>query len=51
MMQLLLDHGADPTIEDLRFTSTPRAWAQHFRLEEGVILLKEAEQKWETTGE
>jgi len=51
MMQLLLDHGADPTIEDLRFTSTPRVWAQHFRLEEGVILLKEAEQKWETTGE
>jgi len=51
MMQLLLDHGADPTIEDLGHSATPQGWAQHFRFEDGVILLKEAEQKWKTAGE
>jgi hypothetical protein len=30
VVELLLDLGADPTIEDLRFRATPLGWAQHF---------------------
>lgn len=30
MVRLLLSHGADPTVEDNLFHSSPRGWASHF---------------------
>ena len=30
MARLLLDHGADPTVEDANYKSTPSGWAEHF---------------------
>ncbi len=30
MVRLLLQLGADPSIEDARFQSTPKGWAEHF---------------------
>jgi ankyrin repeat protein len=39
MARLLLDLGADPAVEDARFSSTPLGWAQHFGMEATVNLL------------
>lgn len=38
MVSFLLDHGADPTIRDGLFNSTPPGWARHCRQEEVVQL-------------
>jgi hypothetical protein len=38
--RLLLAHGADPTIRDARFDSTPLGWARHFDHHELVDLLE-----------
>jgi ankyrin repeat protein len=40
LARTLLDLGADPTIEDARFRSTPLGWAQHFEQPEMVELLE-----------
>ncbi len=31
MVCLLIEHGADPTVEDCSFHSTPLGWAEHNR--------------------
>ena len=40
LIQRLLDLGADPTITDLRFDSTPLGWAEHAYQTEAVELLR-----------
>jgi ankyrin repeat protein len=37
---LLLDAGADPTVRDSRFESTPAGWAEHFGQSAAVALLE-----------
>ena len=39
-LRLLLDHGADPTIEDEAYGGTPLGWAQHGGTEAAVALLE-----------
>jgi ankyrin repeat protein len=39
MVKLLLELGADPSIEDARFHSTPAGWAEHFGNEALAALL------------
>jgi hypothetical protein len=40
MVRLLLQLGADPTIEDVRFQSTALGWAEHFGHEDLAALLQ-----------
>ena len=40
MVALLLELGADPSIEDARFHSTPLGWAEHFGNDELAALLR-----------
>jgi ankyrin repeat protein len=40
MVQLLLELGADPSIEDCRYHSTPLGWAEHFGYEDLAALLR-----------
>jgi hypothetical protein len=40
MVTLLLEHGADPSIEDARFHATPLGWAEHFGHEDLAALLR-----------
>ncbi len=42
MIRLLLELGADPTMEDARFSSTPPGWAEHFGRHEAAELLRAA---------
>ena len=46
LIQLLLDHGADPTLGDMRYESTPRVWARYGGQDGAIGLLKEAEEQW-----
>jgi hypothetical protein len=36
----LLDAGADPTVRDALFDSTPAGWAEEFGREEAAALLR-----------
>jgi hypothetical protein len=50
MIQFLLEHGADPTLRDLAFGSTPLGWAEHNRQEAAAAILRQAERQRRTTG-
>jgi ankyrin repeat protein len=39
--RLLLQHGADPTIRDRTYASTPLGWAEHFGHPEVAAVLKD----------
>jgi ankyrin repeat protein len=40
VIQLLLDHGADPTIRDTGYDATPAGWAEHHGQPEAQRLLE-----------
>ena len=40
LARVLLDLGADPTIKDARFDSTPLGWARHFGQQPMIELLE-----------
>jgi hypothetical protein len=40
MIRLLIELGADPSIQDVRFNATPAGWAEHFGHNELEELLK-----------
>ncbi len=42
LVRLLLESGADPSLKDARFDSTPLGWAQHFGHEDLVAALASA---------
>jgi ankyrin repeat protein len=41
VVELLLERGADPTIKDVRYQSTPLGWARHMSRDDVVALLTE----------
>lgn len=43
MLELLLDRGADPTVTDGRYHSTPAGWAEHFHARRSAELLRKVE--------
>ena len=45
LVGLLLELGADPTLRDRRFDSTPRGWAEHLRQDRVIELLTAAEHR------
>jgi ketosteroid isomerase-like protein len=44
VIELLLDHGADPTIRDTGYDATPAGWAEHHEQREAQQLLQALEQ-------
>jgi ketosteroid isomerase-like protein len=44
VIELLLDHGADPTIRDTGYDATPAGWAEHYEQPEAQQLLEAREQ-------
>ncbi len=42
-IELLLEHGADPTLRDTGYDATPAGWAEHFGQTEAQQLLEAAE--------
>ena len=48
-MHLTIAHGANPTILDHRWNSTPAGWAQYAARDEAMTaLLREAEERWKS---
>lgn len=45
MMDYLLENGADPTIKDLRWDSTPAVWARHLNEPEIAEILEATEKR------
>jgi ankyrin repeat protein len=45
VIELLLDHGADPNIRDTGYDATPEGWAEHHKQREAQQLLKALESR------